>query len=200
MPAACHLFPAFCLAAALAVAGYVLPVAAQGRDMACDASARDFANAHAGRGRDMGTSIVEGAMNGTVAGGAWAGPSGAERGANAGAALGVLGTMAQDPRVWQALYDSAYRTCLTQRYSTPGYGAPAYGVPAYGAPVYGGQAQGAQMQAPQQVIPQPQPTPSVPLEAYQSSGGPCGSSATYRKFAPGTQPSTFTARSGGNCR
>lgn len=192
MPAARTLLPAFCLAAALAVAGHVLPVSAQGRDMACDASARDFANAHAGGGRDMMSSMLEGAMNGTVAGGAWAGPSGAERGAHAGAALGVLGTMAQDPRVWQALYDSAYRTCLTQRYS-----APAYGVPAYGSTDYGGQAQ--ETPAPQHALPQA-PAPSVPLEAYQSSGGPCGSSATYRKFAPGTQPSTYSARSGGNCR
>lgn len=192
MPAARALFTVVSLAAGLMAASGALPAAAQGQDIACDASARDFANAHAGGGRDMTSSILEGAMNGTVAGGAWAGPSGAERGAHAGAALGVLGTMAQDPRIWQALYDSAYRTCLTQRYS-----APAYGVPAYGAPVYGGQVQGAQMQAPQQLAP---PAPSAPLEAYQSSGGPCGSSATYRKFAPGTQPSTFTARSGGNCR
>ena len=145
------LFPVLCLAAGLA-AGAVLPAAAQGLDMVCDASARDFANAHAGGGRDMGTSILEGAMSGTVAGGAWAGPSGAERGARAGGALGVLGTMAQDPRVWQALYDSAYRTCLTQRYS-----APAYGVPTYGAP-----AQGAQVPSPMQALPQ-QPVPSVPL-------------------------------------
>ncbi|ALV29444.1 hypothetical protein [Pannonibacter phragmitetus] len=180
MPTVRALFPVLFLAAALAAAGAVLPAAAQGLDMTCDASARDFANAHAGSGRDMGTSILEGAMSGTVAGGAWAGTSGAERGAHAGAALGVLGTMAQDPRVWQALYDSAYRTCLTQRYSAP--------------------AQGAQMPPPpQQVLPQ-QPAPSVPLEEFQSSGGPCGSSASYRKFAPGTQPSTFTARSGGNCQ
>ncbi|WP_186393807.1 MULTISPECIES: hypothetical protein [unclassified Pannonibacter] len=196
MPTVRALFPVFCLAASLTAAGAVPPAAAQGQDMTCDASARDFANAHAGGGRDMGTSILEGAMSGTVAGGAWAGPSGAERGARAGAALGVLGTMAQDPRVWQALYDSAYRTCLTQRYSTPGHSAPAYGVPAYGAPVFGGQAQGAQMPP---LPPQP-PAPSVPLEEFQSSGAPCGSSASYRKFAPGTQPSTFTARSGGNCQ
>ncbi|MFN4169330.1 MAG: hypothetical protein ACK4HD_13565 [Pannonibacter phragmitetus] len=206
MPTVRALFPVFCLAASLTAAGALLSAAAQGLDMTCDASARDFANAHAGGGRDMGTSILEGAMSGTVAGGAWAGPSGAERGAHAGAALGVLGTMAQDPRVWQALYDSAYRTCLTQRYSTPGYSAPAYGVPAYGLPSYGAPsyvtpAQGAQMPPlpPQQAMPQ-QPAPSVPLEEFQSSGGPCGSSASYRKFAPGTQPSTFTARSGGNCQ
>ncbi|MEH0072071.1 hypothetical protein V6L77_20120 [Pannonibacter sp. Pt2-lr] len=85
MPVARALFPVFCLAAAL-TAGHVLPAAAQGLDMACDASAREFANAHAGGGRDMMSSILEGAMNGTVAGGAWAGPSGAERGAHAGAA------------------------------------------------------------------------------------------------------------------
>ncbi|MFN4124359.1 hypothetical protein [Pannonibacter indicus] len=206
MPAVRALFPVFCLAASLTAAGALLPAAARGMDMACHASARDFANAHAGGRRDMGTSILEGAMSGTVAGGAWAGPSGAERGAHAGAALGVLGTMAQDPRVWQALYDSAYRTCLTQRYSAPGYSAPAYGLPAYGQPAYGAPsyvapAQGSQMPPlpPQQAMPQ-QPAPSVPLEEFQSSGGPCGSSASYRKFAPGTQPSTFTARSGGNCQ
>lgn len=200
MPVARALFPVFCLAAAL-TAGHALPAAAQGLDMACDASAREFANAHAGGGRDMMSSILEGAMNGTVAGGAWAGPSGAERGAHAGAALGVLGTMAQNPRIWQALYDSAYRTCLTQRYSSPAYGVPAYGLPSYGAPSYVAPAQGVQMPSPpQQALPQQPPAPSVPLEEFQSSGGPCGSSASYRKFAPGTQPSTFTARSGGNCR
>lgn len=196
MPTARALFPAFCLAAALTVAGHLLPASAQGRDMACDASARDFANAHAGGGRDMMSSMLDGAMSGAVAGGAWAGPSGAERGAHAGAALGVLGTMAQDPRTWQALYDSAYRSCLTQRYNSPAYGTPTYGLPSYGAP-----AQGVQVSpAPQQALPQQPPVPSVPLEEFQSSGDPCGSTASYRKFAPGTQPSSFTARSGGNCR
>ncbi|WP_430512733.1 hypothetical protein [Pannonibacter phragmitetus] len=195
MPTARAMFSVLGLAAALAAAGTVLPAGAQGQDMACDASAREFANAHGGGRRDMMSNILEGAMNGTVAGGAWAGPSGAERGAHAGAALGVLGTMAQDPRVWQALYDSAYRTCVSQRYSTPAYGTPTYGLPSYGVP-----AQAVQVPSLPQALPQQQPAPSVPLEEFQSSGGPCGSSASYRKFAPGTQPSTFTARSGGNCQ
>lgn len=195
MPTARAMFSVLGLAAALAAAAGALPAGAQGPDMACDASAREFANAHGGGGRDMMSNILEGAMNGTVAGGAWAGPSGAERGAHAGAALGVLGTMAQDPRVWQALYDSAYRTCVSQRYSTPAYGTPIYGLPSYGVP-----AQAVQVPSLPQALPQQQPAPSVPLEEFQSSGGPCGSSASYRKFAPGTQPSTFTARSGGNCQ
>ncbi|MBD8893433.1 hypothetical protein IG616_17955 [Labrenzia suaedae] len=57
--------------------------------------------------------IVSGAMEGAVAGGAWAGPGGARRGARVGGAAAVLDNLATYPGGWQALYDMGYQICRT---------------------------------------------------------------------------------------
>ncbi|ADZ71096.1 hypothetical protein [Polymorphum gilvum] len=87
----------------------------------CHAYAMDHADRFTGDGDTVGAAI-EGGMEGAVAGGSWAGPGGARRGARTGAALGVLGTMGADPRVWQGLYDTAYQSCLAQQRAAGGSG------------------------------------------------------------------------------
>ena len=76
----------------------------------CDLYARNYADAHVS-GDPTDLHIVDQAMEGAVAGGAWRGPSGARRGARAGAALGVLDTLGDYPAGWRGLYDLAYRLC-----------------------------------------------------------------------------------------
>ncbi|MCK7611269.1 hypothetical protein [Roseibium sediminicola] len=84
------------------------PLLAQPVD--CDAYARDYADAHVS-GDPTDLKVVDRAMEGAVAGGAWRGQSGARRGAVAGGALGVLDTLGNDPAGWRGLYDLAYRLC-----------------------------------------------------------------------------------------
>lgn len=77
----------------------------------CAAEAQAFADRFVGD-KDAMTKLVEGGITGAVSGGAWLGSeNGADKGARAGAAKAYAGTMAQDPRVWQGLYDTAYQTC-----------------------------------------------------------------------------------------
>lgn len=103
----------------------VVPDAVQAQPIDCDAYARAYADAHVSGGEtDLG--IVDGAMEGAVAGGAWRGPSGARRGAVVGGSLGVLDTLGNYPAGWRGLYDLAYRMCrnrhspVTHRPSTLG--------------------------------------------------------------------------------
>ncbi|MEO9526887.1 hypothetical protein [Roseibium sp.] len=103
------------------------PLHAQAVD--CDSYARAYANAHTSSDpTDL--DIIDGAMEGAVAGGAWRGHSGARRGAAAGGALAVLDSLGNDPAGWRGLYDMAYRTCrnsqspVTHRPST--LGDPSY--------------------------------------------------------------------------
>jgi len=91
----------------------------------CDLYARNYADAHvAADPTDL--HVVDRAMGGAVAGGAWRGPEGARRGAVAGGALGVLDTLGNYPAGWRGLYDLAYRLCrnsqspVTHRPSTLG--------------------------------------------------------------------------------
>lgn len=88
------------------------PAGAQPAD--CEAYAIDYANRFIGSG-DMVGDAVEGGMKGAVVGGAWRGPSGAKRGAQAGGALGVLNNLGSDPRAWEGLYDMAYQMCVAQQ-------------------------------------------------------------------------------------
>ncbi|MTI43767.1 hypothetical protein E1178_09105 [Roseibium hamelinense] len=75
---------------------------------------------------------VQGGMAGAVVGGAWRGPSGARRGAEAGGALGVLNNLGSVPGGWQSLYDMAYQMCVQQNagvnadtlYPVPSLSAP----------------------------------------------------------------------------
>ncbi|NBN78253.1 hypothetical protein GWI72_08245 [Microvirga tunisiensis] len=77
----------------------------------CAAEARAFADRVVGD-RDALTKLLEGGITGAVAGGAWLGSAnGIDKGARTGAAKAYSGSMAQDPRVWQALYDTALQTC-----------------------------------------------------------------------------------------
>jgi len=79
----------------------------------CEDYARDYVDAHAGSGDPTGDMVDEG-MRGAVAGGAWAGPGGARRGARAGAALSVLDNLGSTPEGWQSLYDMAYQMCINE--------------------------------------------------------------------------------------
>lgn len=84
----------------------------------CAAVAQAFADRFVGD-KDAMTKLVEGGITGAVAGGAWLGSeNGAYRGARTGAAKAYAGTMAQDPRVWQGLYDTAYQTCMAGKATT----------------------------------------------------------------------------------
>jgi hypothetical protein len=95
----------------------------------CDSYARAYADAHVS-GDPTDLHIVDQAMEGAVAGGAWRGPRGARRGAVAGGALGVLDTLGNNPAGWRGLYDLAFRLChnsqspATHRPST--LGDPSY--------------------------------------------------------------------------
>jgi len=106
-----------------------LPGPLQAQPLNCDAYARSYADAYvSGDSTDL--SIVDRAMEGAVAGGAWKGRSGARRGAVAGGALGVLDSLGNTPAGWRGLYDLAYRLCrnsqspATHRPST--LGDPSY--------------------------------------------------------------------------
>ncbi|WP_209017033.1 hypothetical protein [Roseibium aggregatum] len=101
---------------------------ASAQDTDCVVYATDYANARMGSGDVVGDA-VSGGMTGAVAGGAWAGPGGAIRGARAGGALGVLDNLGSMPGGWQALYDTAYQMC--QQQSANAGVAPAYGSPHY---------------------------------------------------------------------
>lgn len=88
--------------------------AANAQTVNCDAYARSYANAHTSND-PTNVPIVDGGMQGAVAGGAWKGPGGARRGALAGGALTVLDTLGNYPGGWQGLYDLAYNTCSNQQ-------------------------------------------------------------------------------------
>lgn len=92
----------------------LMPVQALADGTDCVVYATDYANAHVGSG-DMVGDAVSGGMAGAVAGGQW-NPltGGAERGARAGGALGVLNNLGSIPQGWQALYDMAYQICRQQ--------------------------------------------------------------------------------------
>ncbi|WP_106752180.1 hypothetical protein [Pannonibacter carbonis] len=84
----------------------------------CAAEAKAFADRFVGD-KDAMTKLVEGGITGAVSGGAWLGSeNGVDRGARTGAAKAYAGTMAQDPRVWQGLYDTAFQTCTAGRTAT----------------------------------------------------------------------------------
>ncbi|MEP3047909.1 MAG: hypothetical protein ABJL55_19225 [Roseibium sp.] len=103
------------------------PAAAQQQD--CHAYATAYANSYVNPDpSDL--AVVDNAMRGAVAGGAWQGPSGARRGAIVGGALSVLDDLGSYQGGWQGLYDMAYRQCrnstssVTRRPST--LGDPSY--------------------------------------------------------------------------
>ncbi len=106
---------------------YAPPAFAQFTD--CDAYAKAYADAHINPDQSD-LPIVDGAMEGAVAGGAWRGPGGARRGALTGGALAVLDNLGSTPAGWRGLYDLAYRLCrnaqspVTHRPST--LGDPSY--------------------------------------------------------------------------
>ena len=85
---------------------------AQAQTTDCVLYATDYANAHIGTGDPYGDA-VSGAMTGGAAGLALRGPNGVLRGAEAGAALGVMDSLAAVPGGWGALYDMAYQMCMT---------------------------------------------------------------------------------------
>ncbi|MEQ8375446.1 MAG: hypothetical protein RID22_20310 [Roseibium aggregatum] len=117
------------LQAAIAASVACLTPEASAQTTNCDTYARAYADAHINPDQsDM--PIVDGAMEGAVAGGAWEGPSGARRGALTGGALAVLDNLGSTPAGWRGLYDLAYRLCrnaqspVTHRPST--LGDPSY--------------------------------------------------------------------------
>lgn len=90
------------------------PAAPNMHPIDCDAYARSYANAHTSADTtDL--PLVDGALEGAVAGGAWKGPDGARRGARAGAALSVLDTLGNYPAGWRGLYDLAFSLCRNQQ-------------------------------------------------------------------------------------
>ncbi|MTH96611.1 hypothetical protein [Roseibium sp. RKSG952] len=96
--------------AGIMIAFAPLAVTASAQVVDCDAYAQNYANSYiGGGGQDL--DVVDGAMQGAVAGGAWEGPSGARRGAIAGGALSVLDNLGATPEGWTALYDMAFRIC-----------------------------------------------------------------------------------------
>jgi hypothetical protein len=100
----------------------LMPLKALAGGTDCVIYATDYANAHTGSG-DLVGDTVSGGMAGAVAGGAWDPlTGGAERGARAGGALGVLNNLGSIPQGWQALYDMAYQMCLQQ--TSGAYAAP----------------------------------------------------------------------------
>ena len=76
----------------------------------CVVYATDYANSYVNG--DLVGDTVRGGIAGAVAGGEWEGPSGAERGARVGGALGVLNNLGSLPGGWQAMYDMAYQICI----------------------------------------------------------------------------------------
>ncbi|MEP1930507.1 MAG: hypothetical protein ABJJ37_04435 [Roseibium sp.] len=84
------------------------PVTAQQQD--CHAYAQDYANSYINPDRSD-LAVVDNAMRGAVAGGAWQGPGGAQRGAIVGGSLSVLDNLGSYPGGWRGLYDMAYRQC-----------------------------------------------------------------------------------------
>ena len=120
----------FCLVGVVACVSFTAePATAQPVD--CDAYARSYADAHVSSDpTDL--AVVDRAMRGAVAGGAWEGPSGARRGATAGGALAVLGSLGNHPAGWRGLYDLAYRLCRNQQ-STVTHRPTTLGDPSYRA-------------------------------------------------------------------
>ena len=94
-----------------------------GSQQYCESEARAFADSYVGD-RDMMTSLLQGGLDAAVLARGWfASPRTVERAARAGAASAYAGSMAQDPRVWQGLYDTAYQTCMAGQSNGSG-GAP----------------------------------------------------------------------------
>ncbi|GAA0771126.1 hypothetical protein E1180_12110 [Roseibium denhamense] len=113
---------AFCL---ISGAALFHASSASAQPIDCAAYATAYANQHIDPDpTDL--PMVDNAMRGAVAGGAWAGESGARRGAIAGGALSVLDDLGSYPAGWRGLYDMAYRLCrqeqspVTHRPSTLG--------------------------------------------------------------------------------
>ncbi|GAB4577152.1 MAG: hypothetical protein Tsb0019_04910 [Roseibium sp.] len=105
------------------------PATAHAQQVDCAAYARTYADAHVSLVQtDL--EIVDGAMAGAVAGGAWEGPGGARRGAVLGGALGVLDTLGNTPAGWRGLYDLAYRMCRN-RHSPVTHRAATLGDPSH---------------------------------------------------------------------
>ncbi|WP_208999270.1 hypothetical protein [Roseibium sediminis] len=94
----------------LAVLLFLIPVSAKADGTDCVVYATDYANSYVNG--DLVGDTVRGGIAGAVAGGEWEGPSGAERGARVGGALGVLNNLGSLPGGWQAMYDMAYQICI----------------------------------------------------------------------------------------
>jgi len=126
--------------------------AADFQNVDCASYARSYADAHVTS--DPGDlSVADGGMRGAVVGGAWEGPSGARRGARAGAALSVLDSLGNYPSGWRGLYDMAYRLCRNSQ-SSVNHRPSTLGDPSYrpAQPSFG------------QLEPPAPPRPRAPLE------------------------------------